>query len=288
MAGVGDDGARARAVLPIVPILVVLTLGFYAPLGFFLALSFLRYDPAHLYLHQWTFANYHVVLTESTYRLGLFNTLRLALAVAACTVVLGYGIAVVLWRSSPGWRNVLITALIAPLFVSVIIRTYGWLIIFDNRGPLNEMLRWVSLGPLHIRSTLTAVVVALTEVELPFATLPIFATLSQVDRALVEAAATLGEPPLRAFARVVVPLSLPGVVTGGILAFSLAASSFVEPLVLAPPNLFLLATLAYDDINQVLNWPLGAATGFFLLAVALLLTAVSVGALRLTRGGRMV
>jgi putative spermidine/putrescine transport system permease protein len=281
-------GGRGRAWWPLLPVLIVLGACFYAPLGFFLAVSFWRYSPAHLYQPQWTLANYATVIHDPTYRLGLTNTLRLALVVTASAVAIGYGVAVMMWQSTPRWRNMLLTALVAPLFVSVIIRTYGWLVIVDNQGPLNEFLRWLRLPPLHLKYTFTAVAVALVEVELPFAALPIYAALAQVDRILLDAAATLGEPPWRAFTRVVLPLSAPGVVTGGVLAFSLAASSFVEPLVLGQPSLFLLATLAYDDITQVLNWPLGAATGFFLLAVSLLTTAILVGAVRLTRAGRLV
>src|SRR5262249_31545047 len=160
---------------------------------------------------------------------------------------------------------------VLPLFVGNAVRAAGWMVLLGNSGMLNTAL--VGLGvvaePLRIMYTPTAVVVGICAVNLPFMVLTLQSVIEGIDRAGDEAALSLGAGPLRTFAKVTLPLAMPGVIAGGILCFILGMNAFATPVLLGGPRFQMMAPTVYNRIIEQANWPFGAALAFLLMAVTL-------------------
>ncbi len=184
-------------------------------------------------------------------------------------LVFGYPLALLLRRAPARLRGLLIIAVVAPLLVSVVVRTFGWVVILGELGLVNSVLQALGLGGDFARRTHlfneTAVAIGLVHVFLPFMVLALYSALQKQDDALVRAACNLGASPLRAFALVTLPLSLPGVVAGTTTVFALAAGAYVTVAVLGGSKVMVMAVLAYQQSIGLTNWQLGAAIGIVLL-----------------------
>jgi putative spermidine/putrescine transport system permease protein len=161
--------------------------------------------------------------------------------------------------------------LISPLLVGIVIRCYGWMILLADQGLINATLSEHGLisRPLPLMYNRFGVAVALVHVFLPFMVLSLTGVLKRIDPALEEASKTLGASPLRAFLEVTLPLSLPGILAGSLLVFSLAISSFVVPVLLGGFKVYVLPITVYEQILVLFEWPFGAATAFILLLISL-------------------
>jgi putative spermidine/putrescine transport system permease protein len=181
----------------------------------------------------------------------------------------------------PPWRGMFLLVVLGPLLISVVARTLGWALLFGgSSGVINKAL--INLGiisaPLPFMFTETGVVVALTHVLMPFMVLAVWAALQRLDPQVENAAASLGAGQATILRRIVLPQVLPGVLSGAIIVFSLAASAFATPAIIGGRRLKVAATLAYDEFLNTLNWPLGAAVATLLL---LALVTIIVGCNRL-------
>jgi putative spermidine/putrescine transport system permease protein len=203
----------------------------------------------------------------------LVSTLRMAAVTAAIAAVLGYPVAIVMVRSNAMMMRIMTIVVIAPLIVSVVVRTYGWQLILANgrTGVLNWIL--LSLGiihqPIQILYTETAVVIGSLHVFFPMMVLPLASALAKINPQLEDAARTLGAPFWRVFWRVSLPLSLPGLAVGFTLVFSLTASSYVTPAILGGTGAQMLGNLIEQQIAAVYDWPFGAAVALILVATVL-------------------
>jgi putative spermidine/putrescine transport system permease protein len=192
---------------------------------------------------------------------------------------LGYPVALVMARSHPMITRLVTIITIAPLIVSVVVRTYGWQLILGNgaTGILNWVL--ISLGlihtPLRLLYSETAVVIGSLHVFLPMMVLPLASALGKIDPNLEEAARTLGAPAWRVFRRVTLPLSLPGLAVGFTLVFSLTAGSFVTPAILGGTNAQMLGNLIEQQILAVYDWPFGATIATVLVTIVLGVNLIS-------------
>jgi putative spermidine/putrescine transport system permease protein len=170
----------------------------------------------------------------------------------------------------------LIVVVLAPLLVSIVARTYGWIIVLGDRGVVNNLL--IALGvirtPIHIMYTRTAIVIGLVHVFLPFMVLSVLSTLDRINPSLPEAAVTLGAGPMAIFARIILPLITPGLAAGMVIVFSLSISSYVTPALMGGPNAGVLATLVYQEFAVVYRWHVGAALVGVLLGSSLLILSV--------------
>ena len=175
---------------------------------------------------------------------------------------------------------------LSPLFVSVVVRAYGWLLILGNRGLLNGLLTTLGLQstPTRFLSTEGAVVAGLAEALLPFMVLSLSAVLERQPPDLEAAARGLGASALGAFWRVTLPLSLPGALAGSLLVFMVAMGSYATPALLGGSTVRLMVTEIYTQVTAVFNWPLGAALSVTLLLVSLLIVTL---ASRLAGGRRL-
>ncbi len=180
----------------------------------------------------------------------------------------GYPVAYLIGRADVRWRNWLLMAVMVPFWTSFLIRTYAWVTILKSQGLLNSLLLGANLiaQPLDVLYTPTAVVIGLVYTFLPFMILPIFTSVEKLDGALIEAALDLGAGPLRAFSRVIVPLTTPGISAGILLVFVPALGIYAVNDILGGGRVDMIGNIIENQIKgNARNWPFGAALGTSLL-----------------------
>jgi putative spermidine/putrescine transport system permease protein len=264
-----------RVWLLLAPILAVLAAFFVSPVAILARFSFYIARPGGQMIPAWVLQNYTRFLTDSFYLGVLWNTISLGLWVTVVCLILGYPLAYSLARTPSRRRRSLgVTILLIPLMTSVVVRSYGWLILLANSGPINQLLHAVRLvdQPLQLLFKPQGVVVALAEVFLPFMVLSIMPVLQGIDPHLEEASQSLGAGPVQTFRQVVLPLSLPGVAAGALLVFVLTISAFATPRLVGGATTHVLSIFIYDQALGVFNWPFGSAVSMLLLLVVLFLT----------------
>jgi putative spermidine/putrescine transport system permease protein len=185
-------------------------------------------------------------------------------------VLVGAPEAYVLSRMRNPWRSVLLLVVLAPLLVSVVVRAFGWSMLLGPEGAVNGLLRLVGIGPVKMLYTETAVIVALVHVMLPFMVIPVWTSLQKLDAGVENAALSLRASPFTTLRRIVLPQVMPGILSGSLIVFGLAASSFAIPGLLGGRRLKMVATVVYDEYLSELNWPLGAAVALTLLVANLI------------------
>jgi putative spermidine/putrescine transport system permease protein len=220
---------------------------------------------------------YRQIVGAAFGRTLIWNSLRLGLVTTGVTLVVGYPAAFGLALSRGALRTFFLASLFLPLAASVIAKAFAWTILLRSHGIVNDALLWlhVTQAPIRMIFTQTALYVGAANVFLPFMILPIYAVVAQIDPRLTEAAATLGARPFAAFLRVVVPLSLPGVVAGVALVFSLSVSAYVVPNLLMGENYPTLASTIAKAFLLTRDPALGAAAGAILMAIGLLVVVAS-------------
>ena len=196
-----------------------------------------------------------------------------ALTTGTC-LVLAYPFAYALTGCSPRWRNALLVLVVLPFWTNFLIRTYAWRLILWRNGLVDGLAQQLGLGPVVLHGTPSAVVIGLVYGYLPFMIVPLYVTLERLDRSLIYAAEDLGARPWTAFRRVVLPLSLPGIIAGSVLVFIPSASAFVTPKLLGGAKTMMAGELIELEFKTVRDWPFGSAVGFVLMAVVLGLTAL--------------
>lgn len=233
----------------------------------------------------WSASHFQKALGEGPYRTILFSTLRLSLVVAVACVVLGYPVAYLLTERPPRQQRLLLLFIMTPLWVSVLIRTYSWIVVLGREGLLNSLLRSVGLidAPLPLLYNRGAVYAAMVQVLLPIAILTMFAAMSAINRSLLSAARILGASPHRAFIHVFLPLSAGGALSAGVLTFVLALGFFITPAIVGGPKDHMIANVIATQISETLDWGLASALGMTLLAAGLIIVGVaSLGLRRFT------
>ena len=214
---------------------------------------------------------YREFFSRADYVAALVYTHQVAALVAIISTFIGYVLAAFMARSKSG-QGILLVMLLLPLLVSVVVRTYGWMVILGPRGLINTAL--VSLGiidaPLRLMFSTTGVVIGLVHVFCPFAVLSILAVYLRLDPALREASMALGAGPIRTFFRVTLPLTMPGVIGAITLVYLLTTGAIVTPLLLGGPRHTMLGSLIYNNVFQLFNFPRAAAIALILTASALL------------------
>jgi putative spermidine/putrescine transport system permease protein len=219
-----------------------------------------------------TLARYTRLLGDPFYLGAIGETLALSAGVTVICILIGYPVAYYLVRHAGRWSGVIVFALVGPLLTSIIMRTFGWQVLFARSGFVNLLLvHWLGLltRPLRLTGSLALTVAALVHVLVPFMVLSIASVLQGIDRRLEESAEILGAGRLRAFREITLPLSLDGIGTGSILVFMVANGSFVTLLLLGG-GLQTLPLLIYQQFNTTRDFGLASAMSTVLLAIALL------------------
>jgi ABC-type spermidine/putrescine transport system permease subunit I len=261
--------ATPRALLLALPALAILSVAFLWPLVKLAMLS--------LSASAGPLAAYHEILGDDVYRHVFVNTFVFALAVTAVALVIAYPIAMALTRLSFGWRAALFACVLFPLWISVLVRTFSWMLLLEKNGPINRLLIGSGLidTPLPLLFNSTGVLIGMVHVLLPYAVLPIYAALIRIDPALLRASEGLGASPVTTFRRVLLPLSARGIATAATFVFLLSLGFFVTPMLLGGSANLTLSMLIESLVNERLNWPLAAAGSMVLLAASLLILAIA-------------
>ncbi|MCC2609602.1 ABC transporter permease [Neorhizobium sp. Rsf11] len=261
--------SRGILLLLLLPGLVALVVTFLLPLLWLFRASFASSSVGALSGGDWTSESYTTVLFDPFYWRVAWNTLVLGFNVAIFAVILSYPIALFLARTQSRFRGVLTALAVAPLLTSSVVRTYGWMVILGDRGVINSTLQALSLtdGVIRLTNNSFGATVALIEILMPYAILAMLSGFGRLNVQLEEAAAMLGANRLKVFTRIVLPLSLPGVLTAALLVFVLAISSFVTPRLMGGGRVFVLGTEVFNEATVTLNWPLAAALSVMLLVL---------------------
>ena len=259
------------------PALLVLLAVFVAPLLFLVPTSLHPYVPGQGIGTSWTLSNYTDILGDPFYLRIIGRTLMLGLIVVAATLVIGYPLAYFLARTRSRLRPWLIILVVFPLLLNLVVRSFGWIVLLANRGLINDWLIRMELieTPIKLLFNFTGLLIGLSHIFLPFMVLVLIGTIQNIPRDLENAALTLGASRREVFAKVTLPLSLPGILSGGILVFVLTISALVTPRLLGGPTYQVMSTLIFDEFLKILNWPRGAAMAFILTAIVLVLVWAS-------------
>ncbi len=259
------------AALLLIPALLYLAVFFLYPAINLLFFSVLTQDIKGLIGRPFTWAHYIKFFDVELYMRVFWNTLRVSLVTSAFAILFAYPVAIVMVRSRQEVARLISLIVIAPLIVSVVVRSYGWQLILSNgrNGVLNWILNWLGLSedPVSILYSETAVVIGSLHVFFPMMVLPLASALSKIDPNLEDCARTLGASWWKIFWRVTLPLSIPGLVAGFTLVFSLTAGSFVTPVILGGTSTTMLGNLIEQQIFVVYNWPFGAAIAVVLVSI---------------------
>jgi putative spermidine/putrescine transport system permease protein len=243
---------------------------FVAPNVFLLTAGFLKSE-AQVLTNEVTFSNYTFLLGRPIYRDAIIRTFGIGICVGLLVVTLAYPLAYFLARTTSRWKGALIALSLGPLLASVIVRTYGWWVIFNNEGALNIFLQRMALtsGPISFLPSTAAIIVGLTHSLLPYGVLTILSSLNGINPDLEKAALSLGATRTRTFLEVTLPLSLSGVMGGFLIAFSLSISAYATPAILGGPSNETIATLIYTFMVTILDWSIGSALGTILIVSAI-------------------
>ena len=259
------------------PATVYVAVCLLVPLAILFRYSLNQFVPGKFMVDALTGENYVKFFTDPYYTAVLWRTMRIAVVTTAICLVMGFPLAYVLARTRTRFKNLLIMAVVLPLFVGNAVRAAGWMVAFGSKGLLNASLMGAGLlsEPLEIMFTETAVVVGITAVNLPFMVLTLQSVIEGIDRAVEEAAFNLGATPLRMAHRVLLPLAMPGILAGTILTFILAMNAYATPVLLGGPKFQMMGPLVYGQFAEQNNWPFGGAIAFVLMTATVVLSATA-------------
>jgi putative spermidine/putrescine transport system permease protein len=256
------------------PATVFVAAGLVLPLVILLRYSFNRFDPRRMMVETFSLDNYVKFFADPYYTGVLWTTLRVAALCTVICLVMALPLAYVLARTQSRYKNVLIMLVVLPLFVGNAVRAAGWMTLFGSKGFLNvTLMQFGAISePLQLMYTEGAVVAGIIAVNLPYMVLTLQSVIEGINRNVEEAAFSLGASPTTMFRRVLLPLSLPGILAGTILTFILGMNAYATPVLLGGPKFRMMAPLVYGQF-QLNNWPFGASAAFVLMTATLGLTA---------------
>ena len=272
--------------LLLLPGLAWLAVFFVIPLGF---LAYQSLESGSIltggYEFTWSFSNYWDAI--STYDVQLLRSFLYAGLATVAALAISYPLVYWIAFRAGRWKNLALLVIVAPFFVTYLVRTLAWLNILADEGPVVDVLQAVDLlgEDGRLLATTFAVVAGITYNFLPFMALPLYVSLEQLDPRLLEAAKDLYAGPVQAFLRVTLPLSAPGIVAGTLLTFIPAAGDFINAALLGTPRQYMIGNVIQSRFLEQIDYPRAAALSFVLMAlilVALLLYARAVGTERLT------
>lgn len=273
---VGEPGNLTAAGL-LVPAAIFVAVGLLVPIAILFRYSLNAFVPGKLMVDALTIANYVKFFTDPFYLQVLWRTVRVAVACTIFCLIFGFPLAYVLARTQSRYKNLLVMAIVLPLFVGNAVRAAGWMVAFGSKGFVNASL--MGLGvisvPIEIMYTEMAVVIGIIAVNMPFMVLTLQSVIEGIDRNVEEAAFSLGAPPMTMAMRVLFPLALPGILAGVILTFILAMNAYATPVLLGGPKFQTMGPLVFSTFAQQNNWPFGGAVSFVLMTVTLILTVAS-------------
>lgn len=243
----------------VVPAAAVLLIVFVYPVFWLLLRSFS--DPV------WGLQNFQALIDQPLYLRALGNTIVVSGTVTFFCLLLGYPLAYTIANAGPRLRRLLVFAVLVPFWTSLLVRTFAWMVLLQQKGLINQALLQLGLidRPLTLIYNRIGVIVGMVHILLPFMVLPLYSVLTRIDPSYSSAAASLGAPPMRNFLRVYLPLSLPGVLTGTVLVFVIGLGYYITPALLGGPGDTMIAQLIEAQVAEFGRWGLAGALGVVLL-----------------------
>lgn len=248
------------------PALVVVGVSFLVPVVVLLHLSLTEPSTG--------LGNYATALSDETTRTVLLRTVRMATMVTLLCALVAYPYAYAMTVVSRRVLVVMVAVVLMPFWTSLMARTFAWVVLLGEGGPVSWLLEAVGVGPVSLLGTATGVAIGTAQVLMPFMLLPLYANLKNIDHRLLDAAVGLGARPVVAFARVYLPLSLPGLLAGGSVVFVLALGFYVTPALLGSPREWMVSQLIASRVQDLLQFGMGGALAIVVLALTLLLLAL--------------
>lgn len=247
------------------PFFLYLTVLYFLPISRIAALSFAA--PGGL------FENYVTFFSNEVYVVSLERSFMIAGLVVILTVILGYPVALFLARLPGRQAQYLMFFVLLPFWTSVLVRSYAWIVILQNSGIINSIMKALGLisHPVPLMFNTFGTTVGMTQVLLPFMILSLYGVLSGIDRRLILAAESMGATRLRIFCQITLPLSLPGLAAGAVLVFVLALGYYIIPALLGGAKVLTLATLIELEVNELDNWPIAATAAVVLVTLTIAL-----------------
>jgi spermidine/putrescine transport system permease protein len=269
-----ERSERRRGFLLALPSFAYMVLFFAIPLIIVLVYSFAtRTSTGSTSLSDWNFDAYRK-LGEPIVRNVVVRSVILALVTTVICLIVAYPFAWFCAHQRPTVRNVLLVAVMIPFWTNFLVRNYAWRILLSKGGPISSFTESIGLGETDILFTKLAVVIGLVYAYLPFMILPLYASIDRLDRRLVEAGRDLYGSGPQTFRRVVLPLTMPGIIAGSILVFVPSMGAYVTPELLGGGKETLLGSYIVTQFLTARNWPVGASLSFVLMAVMLISTVV--------------
>jgi len=249
------------------PALVLLLVAYLLPVGQVLWLGIQQPEAERGV--RFTLENYGRFFTDPYYVGVVWRTLKLSFFITVATVALGFPFAYIALKIAPRFRVWLLALVILPLMTSVVIRTFGWVIVLGRGGIVSDVLQFLGLAGrrFQLLQTEAGIVIAMVQVLLPFMTITVLGVLLRIEPRLEEAARTSGANFYQTMRHVVFPLAMPGIVSGSLLVFTLSVSSFVTPNLIGGVRLPVLASSIYRQATSTLDWNFAAALATILLVM---------------------
>ena len=266
--------SRAYKSAVTIPPLLWVTAFLLVPYALLFCYSFWSVSPLQTIVHNWNLQNYLQLIHNPIYLSVLFRSMRIAGAVTVLALLLGYPLAYFLSFHATKRKDLLYQLVIIPLWASYLVRGYAWKTILGTDGVLNGLLQYLHITRHPVEFFLYspfAVILTLTHIYTPFTFLSIYASLEHVPRNLVEASHDLGASPWSTFRRVILPLSLPGVLAGATFAFVLTLGDFLAPLLVGGASGIMISNIVVSLFGAAYNWPLGAAISLCMLLLVMTL-----------------
>jgi len=261
----------ALLVVPACLLVLALLIG---PMILMFRISLNHFSPRELMVEAFSFDNYARAATDPYYQQIILVTLGIALLCTVLTLVIAYPAAYWLGRLQSRWKSLVVIATLFPLLVGNVVRSAGWMALFEREGLINVTLKRLHVisEPLVLMYTPKAVIFGIIAVVLPYMILTISAVIENIPRDLEDAASNLGASAFKTFWRVILPLSAPGVAAGSILVFVLCMNTYATAVLLGGPRFKMMAPAVFDQFVRGNNWPMGATLAFLLLAVTMSFT----------------
>lgn len=271
--------------LLLLPILLFIFGFFIVPMLYILYLSFISTDNINGSQAVFSLKNYAQFFSDRYYLSSLWLTVKISLYTVLVSLILAYPVALTMAKSSPKIRGYIALLVTSPLLISIVVRNFGWYLLLLPNGTINHLLLSAGIikGPLKLLFSEIGVVIGLSNAYLPFMVLAIATSLYNIDPSLEKASAILGASPLRSFFSITLPLSLPGVISGCVLVFSLSMSAYVTPALMGGANVPVMPVVAYDQITNLLHWTFGSALSYVLLVTTLVTVFVTTRAFELSK-----
>ncbi len=279
---------RAIVAVLITPVTLLVALFCLAPLAVLFAYSFFRVSFVSIDTHA-SLANYIKVVSSDTYRTLIAKALGTGVLVAVITAIIGYPVAFFIAKRVVALKSALLTALLIPLYTGDLVRIFAWRVVLGAEGVFNSFLIWLGIIKEPIWALLfspTASLIVLTYNFLPFMVLGLWLGVESLDDRLLEAAADLGAGRATTFLRIVLPLTLPGLIAGGLMVFILVIGDYLTPQLIGGSSGVTVISVINDLFGTAFDWPLGSAIAWSLLAAMLAMVAAVGLALSRTTLGR--